>query len=288
MDEPSPDTVFYFYWGLNAAFLIPFLKKKNKKIACRFHGYDLYDERNNGYLPFQSSIVKNCDIIMPCSEHGAKYLKAKYSTYDIKVFVTRLGTISKGLAKMGNDDVFHLISCSSVISVKRVQIIAECLQYINSNIQWTHIGDGDLLESLKSEVASMNLKNIEVNFMGRLPPEKVQEYYVTSPCDLFLNVSEYEGVPVSIMEAFSAGIPAFATDVGGTSEIVDKSVGKLLGKDITPPELAFFIDQYRKLDQKHKMKMRENAFSRFEELCNISENTRRLSEVLKFDSQLKS
>ncbi|MFR4320263.1 MAG: glycosyltransferase [Blautia massiliensis (ex Durand et al. 2017)] len=44
-----------------------------------------------------------------------------------------------------------------------------------------------------------------------------------------MNVSSSEGIPVSIMEATSFGIPGIATDAGGTKEIIrDKENGVLL------------------------------------------------------------
>jgi glycosyltransferase involved in cell wall biosynthesis len=49
--------------------------------------------------------------------------------------------------------------------------------------------------------------------------------------DVFINVSSSEGVPVSIMEAMSFGIPAIATDAGGNREIVNSSSGFLIPVD---------------------------------------------------------
>ena len=69
------------------------------------------------------------------------------------------------------------------------------------------------------------------------------------------------------MEAMSAGIPIFATDVGGTSEIVDDSVGKLLAKNITAPELARTITAFYKLDPERKMECRKNAKNRYLGKC---------------------
>jgi glycosyltransferase involved in cell wall biosynthesis len=45
------------------------------------------------------------------------------------------------------------------------------------------------------------------------------EFYRNNPVDIFVNFSTNEGVPVSIMEANSFGIPAVATDVDGTGEV---------------------------------------------------------------------
>ena len=38
--------------------------------------------------------------------------------------------------------------------------------------------------------------------------------------DLHINLSEYEGIPVTIMESMSLGIPVIATDVGGVSGLL--------------------------------------------------------------------
>ena len=56
-------------------------------------------------------------------------------------------------------------------------------------------------------------------------------YYNTYEIDLFVNLSTIEGVPVSIMEAQSSGIPVLATDVGSSKEIVDDDNGFLIPKD---------------------------------------------------------
>lgn len=46
--------------------------------------------------------------------------------------------------------------------------------------------------------------------------------------DLFLLTSRWEALPISIVEAFRAGLPAIATDCGGVSELIDSAVGALL------------------------------------------------------------
>ena len=46
--------------------------------------------------------------------------------------------------------------------------------------------------------------------------------------DLYLLTSRWEALPISIVEAFRAGLPVVATDCGGVGELVDDSVGALL------------------------------------------------------------
>ncbi len=62
----------------------------------------------------------------------------------------------------------------------------------------------------------------------------ILNFYKSNPVDLFINVSESEGIPVTIMEAMSYGILCLATDVGGVKEIVFEGVGNLLDPRCDP------------------------------------------------------
>jgi colanic acid/amylovoran biosynthesis glycosyltransferase len=76
-------------------------------------------------------------------------------------------------------------------------------------------------------------------------------------------MSESEGVPVSIMEAMSAGVPAVAPDVGGISNLVSNRCGVLLGKSPSSEDIADAID--RVVLGKTKDALRLNARKMVEE-----------------------
>ncbi|NMC40567.1 MAG: glycosyltransferase, partial [Bacteroidales bacterium] len=84
----------------------------------------------------------------------------------------------------------------------------------------------------------------------------------------FINVSSSEGVPVSVMEALSFGIPVIATDAGGTSEIVNNTNGRLIPVDFDPKDLAAIIENLVH-DEKYQG-YRHNARKSWEENCMAS------------------
>jgi glycosyltransferase involved in cell wall biosynthesis len=165
-------------------------------------------------------------------------------------------------------DIFHLLSCSNMTPVKRVSLIIEALKHVDIEINWTHIGTGKLRDEITNAVKTLP-HNVHVNLLGLLSNKEVLDYYRCNHVDLFINVSKSEGVPVSIMEAFSFGVPAAATNVGGTGEIVDDSVGKLFDVNVSPQEIAETIKSFANSET---FQYRDNARNRWNERCNAEKN----------------
>jgi glycosyltransferase involved in cell wall biosynthesis len=156
-----------------------------------------------------------------------------------------------------------------------VHLIAEALAILKNrqieNIHWTCIGDGPEKERIVTLLDNNNVRN-QVEMKGRISNKEVIEFYKSSYCDLFINVSTSEGLPVSIMEAQSFGIPVIATDVGGTREIVSNSCGTLLSQKITSGELATIIEGYCSLSEDTLQEYRRNARTNWENLFDAGNN----------------
>ena len=230
------NAIWYFYWGVNLASYLALIKIKPKTIV-RFHGYDLYEERKS--IPFRFQLLKNIDHAVCISEHGKSYLAKKYPEFSSKIKTFKLGTIDKTLAANFSlsRNTFNIVSCSNVIPLKRVHLIASALNHVSINLNWTHFGDGPNLDQIKRQISNLQ-NNIRCFFPGRIPNNNVLEHYQNNEVHLFINVSSSEGIPVSIMEAISFGIPVLATDINGNVEIVNNKNGLLVEKDINPYELG--------------------------------------------------
>jgi glycosyltransferase involved in cell wall biosynthesis len=90
------------------------------------------------------------------------------------------------------------------------------------------MGAGPLFDKLHQTVQKAGGGNLSVDLVGVKSRREVYEAYRKMSADIFVNLSSSEGIPVSIMEAISAGIPVLAPDVGAMKEIVCAETGVLL------------------------------------------------------------
>ena len=244
------DFVLYSYWLFITARVGLLIKSQFNPIYCfsRAHRYDLYEEENSiNYLPYRTLFLKEYNNIFTCSEHGTKYLKKKYHILARNVMTSYLGTIDHGINPVYFSDVCNIISCSRVEPVKRLNKIIDALEILDKKsikIEWTHVGDGSDLNKIK-KLCKNKLNYVKYDFKGNLKNSDVIQLYKEKQFDVFINVSSSEGLPVSIMEAISFGIPVIASDVGGVSEIVVNNVtGYLIEKDCNALNLANKIEDY--------------------------------------------
>lgn len=272
------DALFYTYRFEYQPYVALLLKNKlslNTNIIVRAHGYDLYENRNKyNYIPLRETLLRELKYIFPCSENGTEYLKRKYPAYREIIQPAFLGTLDRGVQPYVRDKTIRIISCSNLVPVKRVDRIVEALRRINDiKIEWIHYGDGLLMGQIKALSETTLPANVRVCFKGNIENAQLLRDYSENSYDLFLNVSESEGIPVSIMEAMSFGIPCIATDVGGTREIIEKnSGGTLLPKDFTPEQLADQIRRYCAMPEAEYLACRRAARETWDRKFNAEKN----------------
>ena len=282
IDNEKTPLIFYSYWMYEVGYVAARLKEEfpGSSFITRCHGYDLYEERHpNRYLPYRRFILESADRVFPISKNGKDYLSDKYNhEFDEKIVLSRLGTKRLSEIRRLNDDQVTLVSCSNLIPLKRVNRIIDALNEEKGCIKWVHFGDGVLRQQLEVQAKSLP-ENIHAEFKGYVPNWEVQEFFATHAITAFINVSESEGVPVSIMEAQSYGIPVIATDVGGTSELVhDDENGVLLNKDFTTQDL---LNAIKKVSQNH-MQFSEGSLRTWETMSDAAVTTK------KFYAQLRN
>ncbi len=267
------------------------LKKKLKESNAfsRAHRYDLYEYRHKeDYLPMREYLLDNLDYVFPCSDDGTKYLKEKYSSFSEKINTSYLGSPDQGVnySSKGKPS-FIIVSCSRIAPVKRVDKILEVITLLlqmelDVPIQWIHIGAGKDFRKITKQAKGLIDRDKAV-FLGNISNKDVLDFYTRQHVDLFINLSDSEGLPISIMEASSFGIPIFATDVGGTNEIVENGVnGWLINHNSnaiqTAKQLKDIICVLRNTDE--SLKYRTNARNIWKEKFLVKKNTEKMISVV--------
>ncbi len=283
--EISP-THIYSFWFYDIALAASWLSEKYPwcHAVSRAHGYDLYEERNRThYLPSRRYLLDHLDCVLTCSKNGERYLDTEWPGYGDKVRTLYLGTPSlPDKSNEPQEKTLELVSCSRVVDIKRVEIIAEAIRILDDKgtcVSWTHFGDGPNIAKLKSMCC--DLAKCKVCLRGNIPNKVLLDEYASCHFDLFINVSSCEGLPISIMEACGCGIPVLATDVGGTSEIVSDGVnGFLLEPDCSAADVADAIVRFSELGPEAKLKMRGTARSVWEIGFQTERNAAELAHVL--------
>jgi glycosyltransferase involved in cell wall biosynthesis len=247
------------------------------KVVSRAHGWDLYHERQQPpYLPLQRFMVLNVDRLFPVSEHGLLYLQQRYPR--ARTVLSRLGVRkAPALSHPSEDGRLRVVTCSYIVPVKRLDLWVRALTLCQVPVIWTHIGIGPEEKKIGALAAGLPA-HVQWRIIGELSNEAVLRYYATHSVDLFVNVSASEGLPVSIMEAFSFGIPVAATSAGGTGELVSSDNGILWSVDVSPEEIAVAIDNFAILPKGAKEQMRKAAVKTWESEVNAD---RQYSQFIK-------
>lgn len=262
------DCIFYSYWHDYKALALAMLRQKCGSVCvARAHGWDNFAERNkNSYLSFKGYIIQNLSSTFTISELGKKYFETYLGrNIDDRVCVSRLGKMNKRFPKLKLEEKneYLFCSCSHFNAIKRVHLIAEIFsQMKTSNIKWVHFGWGyKESEDMVKKTIAEKIPNLNYEFKGLVPNDDILDFYSDNYIDMFFNVSSTEGIPVSIMEAMSAGIPVVATDVGGTSEIVNENNGYLIDIDFDPYQVAEIIDSHLRRTSIDQEEYRKEAYS---------------------------
>jgi glycosyltransferase involved in cell wall biosynthesis len=241
--------VFYDYWFENTTLALSILKYKKtiSKAICRTHRFDLYDSED-WIVPYRHYITKRIDKIYPVSQHGLNYLIDKEPSVRNKLKLYYLGVDNNNLTQeRKKEDLFHIVSCSNFRSFKRVHLIPDVLKHIDKPIKWTHFGTGEYFQATKLKIKQLP-KYIECELKGYVPNQEIFNFYKNNSIDLFLSLSISEGLPISMMEAVSFGIPVAALGVCGIPELVNSKSGILFDKEDGILEIAeklkAIIDNY--------------------------------------------
>jgi len=113
-----------------------------------------------------------------------------------------------------------------------LEIAAKIKESVN-DVQFSILGDGPLKNRLIEKTKALNIEN-DVNFL--MPQIDTLPYYQS--LDIYLNTSQHEGIPLSILEAMACKKPVVAPNIGGIPEIITNGIDGMLVTGNMPEEYA--------------------------------------------------
>ena len=134
-----------------------------------------------------------------------------------------------------------------------ISVFADIEREVN-NVKLLIVSDGPYRQELE-RLAEKTCKK-KILFLGRKTREEIVE--ILSITDIFVNPSYSEGLPTSVLEAAAIGLPIVATDVGGTSEIVENYKTGLI---VPPGDIKLLKEKIFELikDKNSRENLGENA-----------------------------
>lgn len=164
------------------------------------------------------------------AELAARYRRARCLLSTPVSLVTAGDVLAdEDLARRDYDGELRVLAVGRIDSEKNPLLLADVLARLRAeDPRWRLVvcGDGPLREALAARLAQLGVESA-ADLLGQVPPERgLRDVYRS--CHAFLHVSWTEGIPQVLFEAFAAGLPVVATDVGGVREATGAEAALLI------------------------------------------------------------
>ena len=186
--------------------------------------FDDFQENNHGLSISLQKMIRNWSInksnlIITPSQHLKNFIDK--IGFDKNIFVINNGVNIEHLNKVVlENNIIQLLVVSRLVSQKNIDSIIKAVKVMeNENIILNIVGDGSEINNLKLLVKKYELDK-KINFIGKIENTKLNEYLKNA--DIFIQASNYEGLPHSILEAMNFEIPILSSDVGGCSVLLNQ------------------------------------------------------------------
>ena len=186
-----------------------------KKVVYTVHGFDSIRLAFRKFLPVERILQRACSAIVAVSNYDEKNLHNEGIIHNVS-------TIYNGITPPDSNSIERLNIANNykkiVLSIARVNPPKEPKLFIETarllpQYGFIWIGNQESVEHLGDIPANCH-------FLGNM----VNAGAYCAQADLFMLPSNYEGLPMVIIEAMSCGRPVVASDVGGVSEIVRNDI----------------------------------------------------------------
>ncbi len=204
-----------------------------------------------------------CDWIVGICDATAENIRKMHSVPARKIVRVYNGAMplrrtpkDQRLAKSG----FTYVFVGRLQPIKNLSLMLNAFKLAMAsapNLRLWIVGDGTEREMLEKLAVTLDIKE-QVTFWG----QQLDVAPFFSSADAFIMSSRSEGLPVSLLQAFSLGLPAIVTRVGGMAEVVQRSEAGIVVPAGNPTEMATAILKLAE-NSENRLRFSKNAEAAF-------------------------
>lgn len=161
----------------------------------------------------------------------SEFLQNRYPTKGVNTNISNVklneqdpNDLKKRLEKIKNSKSKLVLGTAANVDIryKGQQYVIEALGLLKkagiNNFEYQILGAGD--QTYLRKIARENDVEDQIKFLGSYPHEKVFSW-LKNDLDIYIQPSLQEGLPRSVIEAMSVGLPCIGSDVAGIPELLD-------------------------------------------------------------------
>lgn len=201
-----------------------------KKIIYHIHGGGFRDFYLNSSKFIQRRIrylINSADMVVCLSEKWKLFFTSAFNPKKIRI-INNMILPPLNTDRLVTNDKFTLLFLGLIGDNKGIfdliKAIAKNRNQFENKIELKIAGNGEV-DRLINIISKWNINNM-VEFVGWADEKKKEELFRSS--DAFILPSYKEGLPLSILEAMSYGLPIISTKVGGIPDLIHKSRNGIL------------------------------------------------------------
>jgi colanic acid/amylovoran biosynthesis glycosyltransferase len=240
--------LLHIYFGQIAVHLLPLIRTWKKPSIVSFHGADVMVEMNKpAYRTATKEMLDAVKLVLVRSE-SLRRAVVDLGCEEKKIVVQRTGIPldefpfrERDFPKNGE---WRFVQAGRLIEKKGLPVTLRTFaslmkRYPNATL--TIAGEGPLRAQVQELARELKI-NQRVSFLGFISQEQLRDLYYAS--HIFLHPSEagadgnQEGIPNSMLEAMTTGLPVFATQHGGIPEAIENGVSGVLVPEHNYEELS--------------------------------------------------
>ncbi len=242
--------------GITAQVITLFFKRRRSvPVISTLHGIHDFENPIKSWL-FKVTQKDICQWIS-VTKTGADQILEKYNLPVDKVAVIYNGIQPIDVTKVKKDGKIKVLTVANLKKIKGHITLLQTAKLFkdrgNTSIQFVFLGRDDMNGKLESQVEILGVSDM-IEFAGF--HTDVKPWYQNA--DIFCLPSWSEGMPVSILEAMSAGLVVIATQVGGIPELIEHEHSGLLMPPGDPEKLYELIKRVIE-DNRFVQYLTENA-----------------------------